>query len=81
MGYIQGGHCIEAIKILYAMKAAGLQPQESLLNEVRFTCGSRDFVNKTDAKMDLLITRIDCQGQTSHGSWKLATGALGPLAS
>ncbi|KAL6965921.1 hypothetical protein U1Q18_049389 [Sarracenia purpurea var. burkii] len=49
MGYIQGGHCIEAIKILYAMKAAGLQPQESLLNEVRFTCGSRDFVNNTDA--------------------------------
>ncbi|KAL6985594.1 hypothetical protein U1Q18_018970 [Sarracenia purpurea var. burkii] len=49
MGYIQGGHGIEAIKILYAMKAAGLQPQESLLNEVRFTCGSRDFVNKTDA--------------------------------
>ncbi|XP_028094780.1 pentatricopeptide repeat-containing protein At1g31790-like [Camellia sinensis] len=40
MGYIQHGCCIEAIKIVYAMKSSGLQPQESLLNEVRCTCGS-----------------------------------------
>lgn len=42
-GYIQHGDCIEAIKVLYAMKSAGLQPQESLLNEVRFTCGGSNL--------------------------------------
>lgn len=40
MGYIQNGLYIEAIKFLYQMKAAGVQPQESLLNEVRISCGS-----------------------------------------
>ncbi|KAI4327888.1 hypothetical protein L6164_020299 [Bauhinia variegata] len=40
MGYIQHGLYIEAIKFLYRMKAAGIQPQESLLNEVRIACGS-----------------------------------------
>lgn len=39
-GYIQQGLGIEALKFLYEMKAAGLQPQESLLHEVRFICGS-----------------------------------------
>ncbi|KAM7493735.1 hypothetical protein LguiB_028344 [Lonicera macranthoides] len=39
-GYIRHGFCIEAIKILYEMQAAGLQPHESLLNEVRCVCGS-----------------------------------------
>ncbi|KAF7809532.1 putative carotenoid cleavage dioxygenase 4, chloroplastic [Senna tora] len=34
MGYIQNGLYIEAIKFLYQMNAAGVQPQESLLNEV-----------------------------------------------
>lgn len=42
-GYIQHGHCIEAIKVIYAMKSAGLQPQESLLDEVRFTCGGSNL--------------------------------------
>lgn len=40
-GYVKHGHCIKAIKVLYAMKSAGLQPQESLLNEVRFACGNK----------------------------------------
>ncbi|KAJ7953277.1 Pentatricopeptide repeat-containing protein family [Quillaja saponaria] len=35
MGYIHHGFYIQAIKFLYQMKAAGMQPQESLLNEVR----------------------------------------------
>ncbi|KAA8521081.1 hypothetical protein F0562_011766 [Nyssa sinensis] len=47
-GYIQHGFCIEAIKFLYQMKAAGMQPQESLLNEVRFACGSQALESKTD---------------------------------
>ncbi|XP_057467907.1 pentatricopeptide repeat-containing protein At1g31790-like [Actinidia eriantha] len=47
-GYIQHGHCIEAIKILYRMKSAGLQPWESLLNEVRLICGSTNLENKRE---------------------------------
>lgn len=39
-GYLNNGLCVEAIKFLYEMKAAGLQLQESLLDEVRFACGS-----------------------------------------
>ncbi|GFZ16306.1 hypothetical protein Acr_25g0007150 [Actinidia rufa] len=38
------GYCIEAIKILYRMKLAGLQPRESLLSEVRLVCGSRKLI-------------------------------------
>lgn len=38
-GYIRHGFCIEAIKVVYEMKGAGLQPQESLINEVRCVCG------------------------------------------
>lgn len=38
-GCIQQGLGIEATKIVYDMKAAGLQPKESLINEVRFICG------------------------------------------
>lgn len=37
-GYIQQGLCIESIQILYEMKAAGLEPQESLLRELRSLC-------------------------------------------
>ncbi|XP_061341734.1 pentatricopeptide repeat-containing protein At1g31790 [Gastrolobium bilobum] len=40
MGYIQNGLYFEAVKFLYQMKAAGMQPQESLLNKVRIACGS-----------------------------------------
>lgn len=47
-GYIQHGDCIEAIKVLCAMKSAGLQPQESILNKVMFTCGSRNLENPTE---------------------------------
>lgn len=39
-GYIQQGLGIEAVKILYEMKASGLEPQESLIQEVKFFCGS-----------------------------------------
>lgn len=47
-GYIRHGLYIEAIKFLYQMKAAGIQPQESLLNELRIACGSTTLENKTD---------------------------------
>lgn len=43
-GYMKDGDYIEAIKILYKMKAADLQPQESLLNELRSACGSSSSV-------------------------------------
>lgn len=43
-GYMKDGDYIEAIKILYQMKAADLQPQESLLNELRSACGSSSSV-------------------------------------
>lgn len=39
-GYIQQGLCIESIQILYEMKAAGLEPHESLLRELRSLCDS-----------------------------------------
>lgn len=39
-GYMQQGLCIESIQILYQMRAAGLQPQESLLQELRSLCES-----------------------------------------
>ncbi|KAG9150490.1 hypothetical protein Leryth_010876 [Lithospermum erythrorhizon] len=32
-GYVQNGCCVEAIKLLYDMKAAGMQPPESLLKQ------------------------------------------------
>lgn len=44
-GYIQQGFAIEAFRNICDMKAAGLQPQESLLNEVRFICGSNLIEN------------------------------------
>ncbi|GAB4825011.1 hypothetical protein Ancab_007884 [Ancistrocladus abbreviatus] len=40
--YLDNDLCVDAIKILYEMKAAGVQPQESLLNQVRVACGSSD---------------------------------------
>lgn len=38
--YVQNGCVIEAIKFLYQMKAAGVQPQELWLNKLRSLCGS-----------------------------------------
>ncbi|XP_077231964.1 tetratricopeptide repeat (TPR)-like superfamily protein [Tasmannia lanceolata] len=38
-GYAQNGCCDEAIKFLYEMKAAGVELQESMLNQVRLACG------------------------------------------
>ena len=46
-GYIRHGLYIEAIKFLYRMKAAGIQPHESFLNEIRIACGSTTFGNKS----------------------------------
>ncbi|CAL0331646.1 unnamed protein product [Lupinus luteus] len=43
MGYIYNGLHIEAVKFLYQMKEAGIQPQESLLNKLRISCGSIAF--------------------------------------
>ncbi|KAL2906792.1 hypothetical protein RDABS01_005502 [Bienertia sinuspersici] len=39
-GFIQHDLYIEAIKMMYQMKAAGLQPQKSMVDEVRLACGS-----------------------------------------
>ncbi|XP_010260473.1 PREDICTED: pentatricopeptide repeat-containing protein At1g31790 [Nelumbo nucifera] len=40
IGYLQHGFYNDAIKFLYEMKAAGLQPQESMLTKLRIACGS-----------------------------------------
>uniref|UniRef100_A0A7N0ZS66 Pentatricopeptide repeat-containing protein n=1 Tax=Kalanchoe fedtschenkoi TaxID=63787 RepID=A0A7N0ZS66_KALFE len=39
-GYVQHGLHVEAMKLLYEMKGAGLEPQESLLRAVQVACGS-----------------------------------------
>lgn len=38
--FIQNGCLVEAIKFLYQMKAAGVEPQELWLNKLRSLCGS-----------------------------------------
>ncbi|XP_075102954.1 pentatricopeptide repeat-containing protein At1g31790-like [Nicotiana tabacum] len=43
MGCIHNGFGIEAIKVLYEMKKAGLQPHESLIKEVLLVCGSSNI--------------------------------------
>ncbi|KAJ0802251.1 putative tetratricopeptide-like helical domain superfamily [Helianthus annuus] len=43
--YVQNGCLIEAIKFLYQMKAAGVQPQELWLNKLRSLCGSEILEN------------------------------------
>ncbi|XP_055820902.1 pentatricopeptide repeat-containing protein At1g31790 [Solanum dulcamara] len=43
MGCIQYGFGVEAMKLLYEMKEAGLQPHESLINEVLLVCGSSNI--------------------------------------
>ncbi|AES95415.1 putative pentatricopeptide [Medicago truncatula] len=43
MGYIQNGLYIEAVKFVYQMKAAGVQPHEPLLEKLRIACGSSNF--------------------------------------
>lgn len=45
MGYIQNGLYIEAVKFLYQMQAAGMQPRESLLKKLRMACGSISYSN------------------------------------
>jgi pentatricopeptide repeat protein len=40
VGYMRNGFNIEAIKFLYRMKAAGVLPPESLINDVRIACGN-----------------------------------------
>ncbi|XP_074300001.1 pentatricopeptide repeat-containing protein At1g31790 [Silene latifolia] len=42
-GLIKHGFWIEALKMLYQMKAAGLQPKQSLVIEVRMACGSESL--------------------------------------
>ncbi|XVE59858.1 hypothetical protein DITRI_Ditri05aG0080900 [Diplodiscus trichospermus] len=41
MGYLHNKLCIQAIKLLYRMKEAGIKVQESLINDVRTACASR----------------------------------------
>nr|GEX52762.1 hypothetical protein [Tanacetum cinerariifolium] len=38
--FVQNGCLVEAIKFLYQMRAAGVQPQELWLNKLRLLCGS-----------------------------------------
>ncbi|KAK2647809.1 hypothetical protein Ddye_015298 [Dipteronia dyeriana] len=40
VGYVKNGSCVEAVKFLYQMKAAGIEVQESLIEDVRIICGS-----------------------------------------
>lgn len=39
-GYLENGLYVEAIKTLYQMKAAGVEPQESLLGRIKIACGT-----------------------------------------
>lgn len=39
VGYLRNGFCVEAVKFMYQMKAAGIEVQESLINDVRIACG------------------------------------------
>lgn len=39
-GFIHHGLYIEAIKMMYQMKAAGLHPQKSMIDELRLACGT-----------------------------------------
>ncbi|GMG98617.1 hypothetical protein Nepgr_000457 [Nepenthes gracilis] len=48
---IENDLCVEAIKILYQMKAAGFQHQESLLNQVRIACGSSNQFEERNNKV------------------------------
>ncbi|KAL7600334.1 hypothetical protein Lser_V15G22730 [Lactuca serriola] len=41
--FIQNGCLVEAIKFLYQMKAAGVEPQELWLNKLRSLCGSLEI--------------------------------------
>ncbi|KAK5818616.1 pentatricopeptide repeat-containing protein At1g31790 [Gossypium arboreum] len=43
MGYVHNKLCIQAIKLLYGMKEAGLEVQESLINDVRIASGNREL--------------------------------------
>ncbi|GAU28068.1 hypothetical protein TSUD_223090 [Trifolium subterraneum] len=43
MGLIQNGLYIEAVKFVYQMKEAGVQPHEPLLEKLRMACGSSTF--------------------------------------
>ncbi|MED6143512.1 hypothetical protein PIB30_006770 [Stylosanthes scabra] len=43
MGYMHNSMHIEALRFLYQMKEAGMQPQENLFNEVRIACGSVQY--------------------------------------
>lgn len=38
-GYIRNGCCAEATRLLYDMKAAGIEPKESMVRQVRNACG------------------------------------------
>ncbi|KAJ6802925.1 pentatricopeptide repeat-containing protein-like [Iris pallida] len=38
-GYVRNGCCVEAIRLLYDMKAAGVEPKESMVRKVRNACG------------------------------------------
>ncbi|KAI9154218.1 hypothetical protein LWI28_022860 [Acer negundo] len=46
VGYVKNGSCVEAVKFLYQMKAAGIEVQESLIEDVRIICGSLDRETK-----------------------------------
>ncbi|KAK8995203.1 hypothetical protein V6N11_069647 [Hibiscus sabdariffa] len=48
MGYVHNKLCVEAIKLLYGMKEAGLDVQQSLINDVIVSCGSRELEYGTD---------------------------------
>ncbi|GAV90153.1 PPR domain-containing protein/PPR_3 domain-containing protein [Cephalotus follicularis] len=48
MGYLHNGFYVEAIKFLYKMKTAGMEVQESLVNEVRIVCGSKIHENSIE---------------------------------
>ncbi|XVE94167.1 hypothetical protein REPUB_Repub01dG0258500 [Reevesia pubescens] len=49
MGYVHNKFCVEAIKLLYGMKEAGIKVQESLINDVRIACARFEAEDDDDA--------------------------------
>ncbi|KAJ0098618.1 hypothetical protein Patl1_22236 [Pistacia atlantica] len=57
VGYLRNGFCVEAIKFMYQMKAAGIEVQESLIKDVRIACGSGSNVLGNRAEQTVMESK------------------------
>ncbi|KAL5800814.1 hypothetical protein ACOSQ3_032446 [Xanthoceras sorbifolium] len=55
VGYVRNGFCVEAVKHLYQMKAAGIEVQESLIEDVRIICSSGGITLDSKTKEAVMI--------------------------